>query len=178
MQKPARTYSEIRVEMDKLERQMEIWSKILVVAVIFWVASIILNLYVNAPKAPVRPVAAPQAPIGYFCGDYPKIAPAASVTQAQWHTGRASFYGEAWRGRRTASGTRFSPDAMTCAHKSLPFGTRLEVRHGQRSVIVTVSDRGPYVPSDPRRVLDLSEAAFAALAPVSRGVLEVSWRKL
>ena len=137
----------------------------------FFAALVTLAVLMHNPI--VRPVDAPQAPLGYFVGDYPEIAPT-----ALWYAGKASWYGEDFRGRRTASGTRFDPDAMTCAHKSLPFGTRLEVRYQGRSVVVTVSDRGPYVPSDPRRVLDLSEAAFARLAPVGAGVITVEWRKL
>ena len=65
-------------------------------------------------------------------------------------TGRASYYGERFRGRRTASGQRFNPDALTAAHRRLPFGTRLRVtnvRNG-RSVVVRVNDRGP-VPRQP-----------------------------
>ena len=74
-------------------------------------------------------------------------------------TGVASMYGNE-SGRETASGQRFNEDAMTCAHRSLPFGTKLRVSHGGRSVIVTVNDRGPYVRG---RVLDLSKGAARAL---------------
>ncbi len=73
--------------------------------------------------------------------------------------GVASFYGNE-SGRRTASGQRFNENAMTCAHRSLPFGTKLRVSHGGRSVIVTVNDRGPFVRG---RVLDLSTGAARAL---------------
>ena len=74
-------------------------------------------------------------------------------------SGVASFYGNE-SGRRTASGQRFNENAMTCAHRSLPFGTKLRVSHGGRSVIVTVNDRGPFVRG---RVLDLSTGAARAL---------------
>jgi rare lipoprotein A len=73
--------------------------------------------------------------------------------------GVASFYGNE-SGRQTASGQRFNENAMTCAHRSLPFGTKLRVSHGGRSVIVTVNDRGPFVRG---RVLDLSTGAARAL---------------
>jgi rare lipoprotein A len=74
-------------------------------------------------------------------------------------SGVASFYGNE-SGSETASGERFNENAMTCAHRSLPFGTKLRVTHGDRSVIVTVNDRGPFVHG---RVLDLSTAAARAL---------------
>ena len=67
-------------------------------------------------------------------------------------SGVASFYGNE-SGSQTASGQRFNQNAMTCAHRSLPFGTKLRVTHGGRSVVVTVNDRGPFVRG---RVLDLS----------------------
>jgi rare lipoprotein A len=74
-------------------------------------------------------------------------------------SGVASFYGNE-SGSKTASGERFNENAMTCAHRSLPFGTKLRVTHGGRSVVVTVNDRGPFVHG---RVLDLSTAAARAL---------------
>ena len=74
-------------------------------------------------------------------------------------TGVASTYGNE-SGSRTALGQRFNENAMTCAHRSLPFGTKLRVSHGGRSVVVTVNDRGPFVRG---RVLDLSTAAARAL---------------
>ena len=80
--------------------------------------------------------------------------------------GIASFYGNE-SGSRTASGQRFNQNALTCAHRSLPFGTRLRVTHGDRSVIVTVNDRGPFVRG---RVLDLSTAAARAVGITGSGV--------
>jgi rare lipoprotein A len=74
-------------------------------------------------------------------------------------SGVASFYGNE-SGSQTASGQRFNQNAMTCAHRSLPFGTKLRVTHGDHSVVVTVNDRGPFVRG---RVLDLSTAAARAL---------------
>jgi rare lipoprotein A len=74
-------------------------------------------------------------------------------------SGVASFYGNE-SGHQTASGQRFNENAMTCAHRSLPFGTKLRVSHGGRSVVVTVNDRGPFVRG---RVLDLSTGAARAL---------------
>jgi len=74
-------------------------------------------------------------------------------------SGVASYYGSE-SGSRTASGERFNQNAMTCAHRSLPFGTKLRVSTGGRSVIVTVNDRGPFIRG---RVLDLSKGAARAL---------------
>jgi rare lipoprotein A len=78
----------------------------------------------------------------------------------------ASFYGNE-AGSRTASGQRFNQNAMTCAHRSLPFGTRLRVTHGGQSVIVTVNDRGPFIRG---RVLDLSTGAARAIGLIGAGV--------
>jgi rare lipoprotein A len=85
----------------------------------------------------------------------------------------ASWYGEALRGRFTASGERFNPDDLTAAHRSMAFGTRLEVRHGTARVVVRITDRGPARRLG--RCLDLSAAAFARLAPLSRGLIRVTW---
>jgi rare lipoprotein A len=81
-------------------------------------------------------------------------------------SGMASFYGNE-SGSKTASGQRFNQNAMTCAHRSLPFGTKLRVTHGGQSVVVTVNDRGPFVHG---RVLDLSTAAARAVGLTSAGV--------
>lgn len=81
-------------------------------------------------------------------------------------SGMASYYGNE-SGSRTASGQRMNASAMTAAHRSLPFGTKLKVSHGDRSVIVTINDRGPFVRG---RVLDLSTGAARAIGLTSRGV--------
>jgi rare lipoprotein A len=81
-------------------------------------------------------------------------------------SGMASFYGNE-SGHRTASGQRFNQEAMTAAHRSLPFGTKLRVTHGSRSVVVTVNDRGPFIRG---RVLDLSTGAARAIGLTSAGV--------
>jgi rare lipoprotein A len=86
-------------------------------------------------------------------------------------SGVASYYGSE-SGSKTASGQRFNQNAMTAAHRTLPFGTRLRVTHGERSVVVTINDRGPFVRG---RVLDLSKGAARAigLPGVGRVVAEV-----
>ena len=86
--------------------------------------------------------------------------------------GAASFYNEGFAGKATASGEIYDPNAMTAAHRTLPFGTRLRVRLGEKSVVVRINDRGPY---HKKRVLDLSQKAFERLSPISRGVISVDF---
>jgi rare lipoprotein A len=90
----------------------------------------------------------------------------ASSSGGHSFSGMASYYGNE-AGSRTASGQRFNQNAMTCAHRSLPFGTRLRVSHGGSSVVVIVNDRGPFVRG---RVLDLSTAAARAIGLTGAGV--------
>jgi rare lipoprotein A len=80
--------------------------------------------------------------------------------------GVASYY---WQGKRVASGARYNPNGLTAAHRTLPFGTRIRVSDPktQRSVIVTINDRGPFVRG---RVLDLSLGAARALGLENRGL--------
>ncbi|WP_448532762.1 septal ring lytic transglycosylase RlpA family protein [Parathermosynechococcus lividus] len=84
-------------------------------------------------------------------------------------TGMASWYGPGFHGARTANGERFNQDAMTAAHKTLPFGTRVRVTnlHNGRSVIVRINDRGPFTPG---REIDLSRGAAAAIGLIGTGV--------
>jgi rare lipoprotein A (peptidoglycan hydrolase) len=87
--------------------------------------------------------------------------------------GEASYYGQAFAGRKTASGEVFEPRRFTAAHRSLPFGTVLRVtRVDTRAVVyVRVNDRGPY--GKHSRILDLSTAAAEALGMLHRGVADV-----
>jgi rare lipoprotein A len=85
-------------------------------------------------------------------------------------SGMASFYGNE-SGSKTASGARFNQNAMTAAHRSLPFGTKLRVTHGGRSVVVTINDRGPFIRG---RVLDLSTGAARAVGLTGAGVGRVT----
>jgi rare lipoprotein A len=84
-------------------------------------------------------------------------------------SGMASYY---WQGQRVASGGWFNPNAMTAAHKSLPFGTRVRVTHAGsgRSVDVMINDRGPFVAG---RIIDLSRAAASAIGMTGQGVARV-----
>ena len=92
-----------------------------------------------------------------------------SAPAAYADTGIASFY---WQNQHTASGERFNPGAMTAAHRSLPFGTKVRVtnlRNG-RSVVVRINDRGPFVRG---RIIDLSKAAASQLGFVGQGLTKV-----
>jgi rare lipoprotein A len=84
-------------------------------------------------------------------------------------SGFASWYGEMWQGRRTASGRIFDMNEMTAAHKTLPFGSKVKVTdlRNHRSVIVTITDRGALFPG---RVIDLSLGAAKQLRMVSTGI--------
>lgn len=90
------------------------------------------------------------------------------------YTMTACWYGSAYQGRKTSSGQIFDPEKLTAAHKTLPFGTKLLIRHLDREVEVTVTDRGPFAEG---RDLDLSAAAFRQLAPLERGVIQVQVRR-
>lgn len=90
----------------------------------------------------------------------------------------ASWYGEDHRGRPMANRQPFNPDALTCASWHHPMGTRLRVAHGRTAVVVTVTDRGPARRLLRTRQLDLSRAAFAALAHPDRGLLAVTVTRL
>ncbi len=87
--------------------------------------------------------------------------------------GKASYYAQKFHGRRTASGERFDMHAMTAAHRTLPFGTRVRVtnvRNG-RSVVVRINDRGPF--GNRGRIIDVSLAAARKLGMLRDGVVPV-----
>lgn len=83
--------------------------------------------------------------------------------------GKASYYSNSLHGRRMSSGKAYHRDSLTCAHRTLPFGTKLRVTNPSngRQVVVEVSDRGPYSRS---RVIDLSYAAARELGIIAHGV--------
>jgi rare lipoprotein A len=90
-------------------------------------------------------------------------------------SGMASFYSDALKGRKTASGERYDPEQMTCAHRSLAIGTRVEVvvRKTGASAVCRINDRGPYVNG---RIIDLSRAMARRLGIIPAGVVEVDLR--
>ena len=98
-------------------------------------------------------------------------SPGAPASHGGQH-GNASFYSHRLTGRKTASGEPYDPNALTAAHRTLPLGTQLRVVNpkNDRSVVVTVNDRGP-VPKS--RVLDVSSAAADRLGMKKAGVTRV-----
>ena len=91
--------------------------------------------------------------------------------------GTASYYGPGLYGNLTASGEVLRPGTMTAAHPYLPFGSYVRVTNQSngKSVIVRVSDRGPYVAS---RDLDLSYIAFSKIAPPGQGLVQVCYHRV
>lgn len=96
---------------------------------------------------------------------------------AATYSGRASWYGSQFHGRKTASGERFNMNAMTAAHRSLPFGTRVRVtnKRNGRSVVVRINDRGPFSGG---RILDVSKAAANRLGLIATGTAPVTLQVL
>lgn len=109
-----------------------------------------------------------------FCST--PVGPASAADLARYKLPKtavtASWYGRPNHGRPTASGERFDRNAMTAAHRSLPFGTVLRVvnvENGEQ-VLVRINDRGPH---NRRRAIDLSEAAARKLGMVKDGIADV-----
>jgi len=92
-----------------------------------------------------------------------------SENNIQTETGLAAFYHATFQGRRTANGESFDHNALTAAHKTLPFGTLVRVVNliNNRSVVVRVNDRGPM---QKNRVIDLTRRAASALGFLARGM--------
>ena len=90
---------------------------------------------------------------------------------------KASYYHKRFEGQTTSSGTKYRADSLTCAHRTLPFGTRLKVENPENNnfVIVKVTDRGPFIRG---REIDLSYAAADQLGIIAKGVAEVTLTKL
>jgi rare lipoprotein A len=91
---------------------------------------------------------------------------------AQTYKGKASYYAQPFHGRKSASGRIYNMYEYTCAHKTLPFGTKLKVTNqaNGKTVTVEVTDRGPYVKG---RIVDLSKAAAMDLDMMKAGVADV-----
>jgi len=109
-----------------------------------------------------------NSPAGAWRDANAAIAP--SSGSGRGFSGMASYYGNE-SGSKTASGQRFNQNALTAAHRTLPFGTKLRVTRGGRSVVVTINDRGPFVRG---RVLDLSTAAARVVGLTGAGVGRVT----
>lgn len=87
-------------------------------------------------------------------------------------TGVASYYGTDFHGKNTSSGEPYNMYAMTAAHRTLPFGTKVRVKNlkNSRTVIVTINDRGPFVKG---RIIDLSFGAARAIGMIGPGTTRV-----
>jgi rare lipoprotein A len=136
--------------------------------------SVTVAAHAQTPAAPAPTPAAPAAVAAPAPAAAPAKAAAAGTAQAATgdvSEGKLAYYGRKFNGRKTASGERFNAAAMTMAHNSLPFGTRVKVTNlaNKRSVVVRVNDRGP---STPDRVGDLSLAAAQKLGATRRGVID------
>lgn len=94
------------------------------------------------------------------------------VDYVEMGTMKASWYGPGFHGRKTANGELYDQMSYTAAHKSLKFGTLLKITNlrNNKSVVVRINDRGPYVQG---RDLDLSKASALALGMVKRGVVRI-----
>ncbi len=91
----------------------------------------------------------------------------------QVQTGKASFYAKSFSGRTTANGEKYNPKKFTAAHRHLPFGTKVRVTNiaNNKSVIVRINDRGPYISG---RIIDLSLAAAKKLGFTKEGITDVA----
>lgn len=90
--------------------------------------------------------------------------------------GKASFYAEAHHGKTMANGRPFNMHAMTAASNTLPLGSNARVTSGKRSVVVKITDTGGF--GKYGRIIDLSKAAFAKLAPTRQGIAVVCVTRL
>jgi rare lipoprotein A len=106
------------------------------------------------------------------CAKKPVPPPTPAPSPSSGLVGTASWYGAQFAGRPTASGVPFRPSALTAAHRSLPFGTRVRVTRLDTGAQVTVviNDRGPYAGG---RIIDVSEGAAQALGMIDAGTTRV-----
>ena len=97
------------------------------------------------------------------------------ATPASAATCKASWYGPGFHGKTTASGSRYDQNALTAAHPTAPFGTRYRVTYKGRSVVVRITDRGPFTGG---RCIDLSRGAASAIGMIGAGVGTVTLQRL
>lgn len=101
----------------------------------------------------------------------------ASKSSSGYRTTTVSYYADKFDGRKTSSGETYTHSKHTASNKTLSFGTRVEIINinNDKSVIITVNDRGPLKPS---REFDLSQGAFKKIANLNEGIVKVKYRIL
>jgi len=109
----------------------------------------------------------------YLCLIMPASAFAACISVDEVGRGIASWYGPGFEGQVTSKGTVFDPYALTAAHPTLPFGTKVKVMNlrNAQSVTVTINDRGGF---EKTRIIDLSKAAADEIGMIQAGVAPVA----
>ncbi len=126
-----------------------------------------------APAPTAAPAPAPPPVVTPTPGAERKvmITAAPSAASGDANEGKVAHYGAKFNGRKTASGERFNMNAMTMAHKTLPFGTRVKVTNlaNKKSVVVRVNDRGP---TSPDRIGDLTTGAARKIGMTKAGVVD------
>ncbi len=107
----------------------------------------------------------------------PRLPSPVAVQPGDFEYGHASWYGHPYHGRRTSSGETYDMHQLTAAHRTLPFGTQVEVTNmeNERKVQVRINDRGPFVDG---RIIDLSLKAAKAIRMVGPGTARVRVRIL
>ncbi len=114
------------------------------------------------------------------------------IDTSKYHYTKASWYGPGFEGKKTASGEIYDSNLMTCASTVLPLGTKIEVTNldNNQSIQVIVNDRGPYdcfivdgkvkpyrpLRKHPDRLIDLSKAAFSAIASTKKGIINIKYK--
>lgn len=128
------------------------------------------------PALPVMPAITPAPDPAPMVAPAPAPArkvmiSAAPAASGDANEGKVAHYGAKFNGRKTASGERFNVNAMTMAHKTLPFGTRVKVTNlaNKKSVVVRVNDRGP---TNPDRIGDLTTGAARKIGMTKAGVID------
>lgn len=133
----------------------------------FFLLSLTVLLLSACSTAPVLPIHVPATLQVFTKKPEPRFS----------QEGRASWYGNKHHGKKTANGERFDQHALTAAHRTLPFGSRILVTNlsNQRSVVVRINDRGPY---SRNRILDVSRQAAHELDMLKAGVVQVHLQTL
>jgi rare lipoprotein A len=136
------------------------------------VAALVAAALAGAGCGAASPAPPPIAPEPEAPAATPELAPTPAPAGAPRERGRASYYSDRLAGRPTASGEPYNPRELTAAHRTLPFGSIVDVvRPDGRTVRVRINDRGPFKKG---RVIDLSRRAAEAIGLVREGVADVT----